>query len=695
MSKYIITAPDGNKYEVNAPEGATQEQILAYARSKFSAPQETREQIMEESRLRKAKIRNEYRETYPDPIRDVLTDFGQGGIKFSKNLLNKIPGVHIEDDPFADEESKAFLTGQVADPVTMAIGAGTGKFVQLANLIKNPVIQSTIVGNLIKNPVVQSTIGGALGGGVIGGLSEDGSATSGTLEGGMFGLGSPLLGKAIGKSFDLFKGGVSDYRAKGILKAVGLDSPEAIAALEKAKPGLNVAQIINDPTQPKIAALQRYAQEFRGTEAEILRQTQEAARNAAMSKVVGGATSEASIKAQRLRGNALSNDTNPLRITELNAANEANNQLARLTPQLNQKENSIISATRNEASTKGDSLMQARKQADGKPGWLTQGERSAENEVVADTFKHIKQQRRNEASFIEDKIGSLAKHGLTPLKVDSIVGTIDSILSKPGDRATSLVQKVLTGVRTSVKNAARVNGGVLDAYDLHALRKYEVNSVIDDLIKDAGKSDKARASALASQVKDAMDKAIVDAGGNGWKLYLNKYSMGMRSIDKMKMGDKLLKGSDEQLINTTKGNNPDLVEDIFGKGNFEFAGQMGQSSRPFIRAGKELARDKMLSNLVEPGMNEAKQAISKFTFAHKIPNLLNPKITATNMALKGIDNLLNAKTIEKLSNAMYSPQETLRVINSLTTAERNIVLKAMQDPINASIAAGMMTGATQ
>src|SRR5690606_32142009 len=36
MPNYIVTSPDGKKFRVTAPEGATQEQILAYAQSQFS-----------------------------------------------------------------------------------------------------------------------------------------------------------------------------------------------------------------------------------------------------------------------------------------------------------------------------------------------------------------------------------------------------------------------------------------------------------------------------------------------------------------------------------------------------------------------------------------------------------------------------------------------------------------------------------
>lgn len=41
MPSYIVTAPDGSKHKVNAPEGATQEQVLAYAQQQFAAKPET------------------------------------------------------------------------------------------------------------------------------------------------------------------------------------------------------------------------------------------------------------------------------------------------------------------------------------------------------------------------------------------------------------------------------------------------------------------------------------------------------------------------------------------------------------------------------------------------------------------------------------------------------------------------------
>ena len=41
MPRFEITSPDGRKFEVNAPEGATPDQVLSYAQANFGPAQET------------------------------------------------------------------------------------------------------------------------------------------------------------------------------------------------------------------------------------------------------------------------------------------------------------------------------------------------------------------------------------------------------------------------------------------------------------------------------------------------------------------------------------------------------------------------------------------------------------------------------------------------------------------------------
>ena len=40
MATFIVTAPDGKEYEIEAPEGASEAQVLAYAKENYSKPPE-------------------------------------------------------------------------------------------------------------------------------------------------------------------------------------------------------------------------------------------------------------------------------------------------------------------------------------------------------------------------------------------------------------------------------------------------------------------------------------------------------------------------------------------------------------------------------------------------------------------------------------------------------------------------------
>lgn len=50
MATFVVTAPDGKEYEITAPEGATQEQVLAYAQQNYSTAQPQRSMAQEAGR---------------------------------------------------------------------------------------------------------------------------------------------------------------------------------------------------------------------------------------------------------------------------------------------------------------------------------------------------------------------------------------------------------------------------------------------------------------------------------------------------------------------------------------------------------------------------------------------------------------------------------------------------------------------
>ena len=44
MAIFVVTAPNGKEYEINAPEGATQDQVLEYAKQNYQNLPETQVQ---------------------------------------------------------------------------------------------------------------------------------------------------------------------------------------------------------------------------------------------------------------------------------------------------------------------------------------------------------------------------------------------------------------------------------------------------------------------------------------------------------------------------------------------------------------------------------------------------------------------------------------------------------------------------
>jgi hypothetical protein len=622
--------------------------------------------------------KSEFRKDYP--VLAGVGDVASGMSSIPRGALNIVGkaftgskwGDILMPQTEVDKESLLYTAGQILDPSAMAVGGAAGT---AAKFIPR-------IGQYARN-----VAGGVAGGGAIGGLSDEGDAATGAAVGGTVSAALPILGRAAGKVTDIATGRGGDIRAGRILREAGADA----TTLAQAPAGLNVAQAMGTEAPAAVSALQNVAAKYQPDAALAMKAAQENARRAAMTNVAGGATATQSRQAQGAAFDAATAEFKPGMTTELNAANEANRQLARMTPQLAQKRTSEISALQGEGRAATESAQRGVSAAEGKPGFLTQGDRAAEFADVASDFATIKAQRQAEREFIENKIGSLEAHGLKPLSAEPIIAKIDSLMSNvPG-----LTNDLLSGVKSTIQETARNNNGRLDAYDLYEIRKNEINSTITRMLKDSGNSEKARASDLAGKVKKAIDDAIIDAGGTDWKTHLNKYALGMRSIERQKMGQTAMGMSDKKLIGLVEGNEPKAVEKIFGPGKYDFTAQMGEKAAPFQRAASELQRDITLAEKAAAGGDKAGKIILDNLFTMHLPNLLRQDISLINRAMEAAGSRINRSTVEKLSKAMYDPAEAARVIRTLPMQDRNAILRAMTDPTVTGAAAGMMTGANE
>ena len=125
-----------------------------------------------------------------------------------------------------------------------------------------------------------------------------------------------------------------------------------------------------------------------------------------------------------------------------------------------------------------------------------------------------------------------AANGTGGVKASLITEQIDDMLSKPGQRASEVVQKALAETKEKIAKAIET-GGKIDAEDLYTIRK-EVGNTIEKHAKESASWDKRLSAGLQRDVQKIMDDAIEASGGTGWKQYLGEFSKRSQAIDAFK-----------------------------------------------------------------------------------------------------------------------------------------------------------------
>lgn len=87
MPDYKITAPDGHSYNVTAPEGATQEQVLAYAQANYQHPDVQAGQPVQHADF------SGVQGGYVTPPRTIGQDLGRAAIMTGRNVVQGAAGI--------------------------------------------------------------------------------------------------------------------------------------------------------------------------------------------------------------------------------------------------------------------------------------------------------------------------------------------------------------------------------------------------------------------------------------------------------------------------------------------------------------------------------------------------------------------------------------------------------------------------
>jgi hypothetical protein len=309
----------------------------------------------------------------------------------------------------------------------------------------------------------------------------------------------------------------------------------------------------------------------------------------------------------------------------------------------------------------------------------------------------IKAQRGNEAGFIQRQIDSLAAHGLKPIDTDTIVGNITAKLNDPKIGPSDVNQAVLGKVANKIQEWTAKGGGVIDADALYSIRKNAIGEEIARLYPNVDAKQQAKyAAKLLSEVKPLIDDAIEQAGGTGWRRYLNTFETGMKGVEQNRMGAEALRmfnDSPEEFIKLMKNENPKAVEDIFGPGSYDIIKEMGRKSAPMEEIKRQLERDIVtIPKQVAAGTGGLKRIMeSEQSLFRRIPAFFSRATTTANMALDVLENKVNEKTFALFEKGFKSGKNAVELLKELPTVERNQVLNLLKN--SSKWSAGVTRGA--
>jgi len=648
----------------------------------FLGAKDTGQAIIEDAARRRA-IEEEriapYREKFP---------MGTGAGEITGQVIGTLPVGGALSAPFRGVAAMSPTAARVATPVAEALSSGGFR---------------TGVSSIPANIALRGGAG-AVTGGVSAGIINPEDAETGAMVGAAVPFALPAIAKGVARSSgwltDLAKGRLPEVKAGAIARAtLGDDLPAAVNALANAKPGITATQALADAginADPFMALGELAKKNDVSSWYRLLGEAQQAAQKNQLALTAGGPTQAAARAASDEAINQLNRVTAPMRETELGAANIARDVTQRLEPTLGQRQTSMVGALQGQGRAATDAAQAGVRAETGAPGFLTQGTRAAESDVLADTMGVIKSQRGDEAGFIQRQIDSLAAHGLKPIDTDTIVGSITSKLNDPKIGPSDVNQAVLGKVVSKIQEWTAKGGGVIDADALYSIRKNAIGEEIARLYPNVDAKQQAKyAAKLLSEVKPLIDDAIETAGGTGWRRYLNTFETGMKGVEQNRMGAEALRmfnDSPTEFIKLMKNESPKAVEDIFGPGSYDIIKEMGRKSAPMEEVKRQLARDIKIKEQAAVGTGGLKRIMeSEQSLFRRIPAYFSRTTTTANMALDVLEGKVNEKTFALFEKGFKSGKNAAELLKELPTVERNQVLNLLKN--NSKWSAGVTRGA--
>jgi hypothetical protein len=519
---------------------------------------------------------------------------------------------------------------------------------------------------------------------------------------------APIIAKGASKvagSVSNVLGKVADLRqiptqkaAKIAREAVaGGELDQVLNALRNAAPGVTPAQAIADAglNQPTVQSLLKNVATRDPKFFTDLLNTQDFATVNKLSQLAGGETATASRNTLANAKAALNAMTGPQRDAALNRANlgkavveyeQQAGQLSKEAAAKVQEVRKLISAgDAAEAYAKLQVIKQGLPTSTARYTYADELAQKAFNEW-SDKAASASLDLGQGARFAGAAADTLRRYGVKPIQGDVLSRQVLGIADNPSFAGNDIVAGAVRNVADDIAKWTN-SGGVIDALALASIRKNSVNAAIEKLRPGMDATAQKRlAASVLSDIKPLIDDTIEAAGGAGWKKYLADYTKGSQRIGQTKLGAQamdLYKKSPQQFVDLVEGNSPEVVEKIFGSGNYDIAVEMSKDAMKTLKgAAKQVKTSAEMAKQATAGDQALVELMKDHAINLKLPNVFNVVATTTNKTLDIVGKIVTKRTMAQLTEAAKTAKSFDDLLNTLPASERNAVLKALKDPKN-------------
>jgi hypothetical protein len=644
---YKVRDPSGAIREIEGPEGATDDQVIAKAKELFAAPAPAAESMPAAPQQELTTGQKIYQAVRPyvEPTVTALGAVGGGLVGTPMGPLGAVGGAGLG-------------YGMAKQAMTAAdVGMGMRPAAQGLDIVAEP------VKNVLEGATYET------GGRVV----------------------APLFSKAASAVMDLRQ--IPQQKAADIARnALAGDLPDVLNALRNAPAGMTAAQATANITNPTWQALiqSRLAADPKFTLTLKNMNEQDAVNE--LTKLAGGVTAtdvRASVSGAKDRLNAL---TTPMRDTALARANLGQDvaELEARAGSLSEQAASAVADVRRLVNAGNVAEAAARLELikKGLPVGFTQYTYKGQLGKMADEWAsqaaNASLDLGQGARFAQGAADSLRSVGIKPLNAPALVAKIQGLAAAPGYAGNDIMS-------TAVKNVAddiakwTTSGGLIDAVALDAIRKNSVNAAIRQLNLGADATTQRNlAASVMSKLKPVIDDALISAGGTGYKDYLATYAKGAQKIAEQKLSGKaleLFQTNKDAFVKLVEGNAPQEVEKILGPGSYNIAKDVSENTLNVLRdQATKVVREANIKTQVTEGQDALKELLTQHISKLRLPSYINVYAATGNRALGILENKIGTKTMRALTEAFKTPQGTADLLNTLPANERSKVLQLISDP---------------